>query len=400
MFRLARHLLHLIVSPVLNGGRYLIAGSWKRGLALLVTLALAAVVGGLMFAWLGLASVSARSGHWPVTEWFLHMAMRNAVETRSVSVKPPLTLDDPKLILKGAGHYETGCSSCHASPGKGQSLIVQQMTPMPPVLATRIKEWTPEELFWIVKNGVKFSAMPAWLAPEREDEIWAIVAFIRKLPELSSEQYEHLALGTSASGWRQNQEAGLLKGLDDPLGPTLANCVRCHGAKGEGRGPSTIPILAGQRERYLLESLEAYANGERKSGIMQPIAAALDDQTRRELARHYASLARPEPAARVSEQTEAIQRGETIAQYGVPRQGVPSCAHCHGPRQTPRNPIYPDLSGQHADYLTLQLELFKSQKRGGTAYVHLMHSAVRRLTPEQMSDLAAYYAAQTVEASQ
>ncbi|MFK4134759.1 c-type cytochrome [Pseudomonas luteola] len=395
MFRLARHLLHLIVSPVLNGGRYLIAGSWRRGLVLLGTLIAASVIGGLLYAWLGLASVSARSGHWPITQWFLHMAMRNAVDTQSVNVKPPLSLNDPKLILKGAGHYETGCSPCHASPGKEQSLIVKQMTPKPPILAPRIKEWKPEELFWIVKNGIKFSAMPAWPAPERDDEIWAVVAFLQRLPELSSERYNQLAVGPGSL--RQSKQTGQLNALAEPLGPALANCARCHGTNGQGRGDSAIPRLAGQREQYLLASLQAYAKGKRKSGIMQLVAAGLDDQTMRDLARHYATLTRSEDASPVIQSSEAIRRGESIALHGVPRQGVPACGHCHGPKQAKRNPFYPELSGQYAEYLNLQLELFKSQKRGGTEYVTLMHSAVRRLTPEQMSNLSAYYASLKTE---
>jgi cytochrome c553 len=58
----------------------------------------------------------------------------------------------------------------------------------------------------------------------------------------------------------------------------------------------------------------------------------------------------------------------------------------------PRNPAYPLVAGQYADYLVLQLELFKKQHRGGTAYAHLMHTVAVRLTPEQMRDVALYYA--------
>lgn len=62
------------------------------------------------------------------------------------------------------------------------------------------------------------------------------------------------------------------------------------------------------------------------------------------------------------------------------------------PPPPPRNPVYPDLTGQYADYPVLRLELFKKQQRGGTAYAHLMHTVAARLTPEQMRDVALYYA--------
>jgi cytochrome c553 len=55
--------------------------------------------------------------------------------------------------------------------------------------------------------------------------------------------------------------------------------------------------------------------------------------------------------------------------------------------------MYPALAGQYADYLVLQLNLFKEEDRGGTAYVHLMDPAVHRLTPQQMRDVALFYEA-------
>ncbi|HEU4638637.1 MAG TPA: cytochrome C, partial [Candidatus Binatia bacterium] len=56
-----------------------------------------------------------------------------------------------------------------------------------------------------------------------------------------------------------------------------------------------------------------------------------------------------------------------------------------------RNPIYPELAGQHSEYLALQLELFNKQSRGGTPYAHIMHRVAGRLTPQQMRDVTAYY---------
>jgi cytochrome c553 len=65
---------------------------------------------------------------------------------------------------------------------------------------------------------------------------------------------------------------------------------------------------------------------------------------------------------------------------------------CHGPTDHPRNPAYPLLEGQYADYLVLQLELFASRRRGGSAYAPLMHHVVDGLDEQQMRDVAAFYA--------
>lgn len=178
------------------------------------------------------------------------------------------------------------------------------------------------------------------------------------------------------------------------LEPVLADCARCHGREGAGRSFGAAPILAGQNEPYLLASLRAFAAGERKSGIMQPIAANLQDSTMKALAGYYADQVVPPRAVRPVEEPDALGRGKTQAEKGVPEAGIPVCTHCHGPTSFPRNPMYPDLGGQYADYLALQLELFKAEKRGGTAYANIMHTAAKRLTSEQIRDLALYYASQ------
>ena len=86
-----------------------------------------------------------------------------------------------------------------------------------------------------------------------------------------------------------------------------------------------------------------------------------------------------------------------IAHQGIPSQRVPSCVDCHGPNSTQRNAAYPRHAGQHADYLVLQLELFKGDQRGGSAYASLMRPIASRLTTEQMRDVAAYYASLSAE---
>lgn len=395
--------LRLITRLMNPATRYLTHGGWKPVLLGVLLTVSALGVGGLLFAWSGLASISASSGHWPATRWFLHFSMHNAVETHSIGIKKP-SLVDPASVIKGAGHYATGCMPCHGAPGVSRSLIAQQMTPEPPYLPPRIARWTPEQLFWIVKHGIKATAMPAWASMQRDDEVWAMVAFLQELSTLSPEQYERLAYGGRADdGIAGKAAADFLPPLADPLGPALANCARCHGADGAGRGEGAFPRLSGQSETYLRASLKAYAEGKRNSGIMQPIAAGLSDATRRALAKHYADQkptgtqeqdlqsALPGNISTDVADSNAIEHGQTIARRGIPEQGIPSCVHCHGPQKDPRNPYYPKLAGQYAGYLALQLTLFKKGQRGGTPYSHIMHAAAKDLSEEQIDGLALYY---------
>ena len=351
------------------------------------------IVGGFLVAASGIVPIKASSGHWAITQWFLSFSMHRSVVTHTAGMTVP-SLDEPRLVLKGAGHYDFGCRPCHGSPELPHPRVAQAMTPHPPYLPPEISKWEPEELFYIVKHGVKLTGMPAWPAQQRDDEVWAMVAFLRALPELDAEAYQRLAAGAAGPNEEGAPAQRLLGPVERlPVPDIIAeSCARCHGVEGLGRGLGAFPMLAGQRPAYLHAALQAYARGERHSGIMEPIAAGLDAGTMRELARYYARLESPLPARQEPEDLAAIRRGERIAQRGVPSQGVPSCSDCHGPGTAPRNPFYPALAGQYADYLVLQLELFKQEHRGGSAYAHLMRPVAERLTPEQMRDVAAYYA--------
>jgi cytochrome c553 len=126
---------------------------------------------------------------------------------------------------------------------------------------------------------------------------------------------------------------------------------------------------------------------------MQPVAAELNAEAIRELAHYYHGLPSSPAQRRQPMNQEMIERGKTIATRGLPRQRVPACLSCHDPTRRGRNPAYPDLAGQYEEYLVLQLDLFKRQKRGGSAYEHVMRAVAAGLRPEQMRDVAAYFAA-------
>jgi mono/diheme cytochrome c family protein len=166
----------------------------KRIVITVLTVLIVAAAGGLLWASSGLVSVAASSGHWAVTDWFLHYTMRRAVQTQALGIEVP-ALDDQALIITGAGHYAGGCAACHGAPGEPRSPLAEQMLPQPPELSSAASEWRPNELFWIVRHGIKYTGMPGWVAPQRDDEIWSVVAFLLQLPELNKQSYRKLAYG-------------------------------------------------------------------------------------------------------------------------------------------------------------------------------------------------------------
>jgi cytochrome c553 len=320
----------------------------------------------------GIIPIQASSGHWRITSWVLDLIKRRSIHTYSRSIDVP-ALDHPALIVRGAAHYERSCRACHGSPAAARPPLMMKMTPHPPFLPERMGRWDDAELFQIVKHGIKFTAMPAWPALKRNDEIWAVVAFLRQLPRLSAEQYWTLAVG----GPRH-------PGASPPI---VEMCAACHGADGRGRNDGAFPAIAGQNAPYLRRALEAYASGQRHSGIMGPIAAALDGRNRDVLIDYYSRL----PRASSHGATGDAGRGELIALRGIPARRIPACLECHRP-DADQNRAYPILDGQHAAFLLQQLLLFNEDARGGSDLASVMRPIALRLTRDEQRDVAAYFA--------
>ena len=380
-------LKHLLSALRLGPSRLIADNPWW-----LVTLCLAsaAAVGFAIVAG-GLVPVKASAGHWAITNWFLQLVKTRSVATHAMVIDAP-PLEDRGLAVRGARHYDLGCRPCHGSGRGDMPRIPQRMLPPPPDLRALVPARSSEELFYVVKHGLKFTGMPAWPAQQRDDEVWAVVAFLRRLPQLQPEEYVRMT--RSHSLITPDVAALDVAAESAPSRPpdiVSENCARCHGADGEGNAEAVLPRLAGQRREYLSRALRAYADGQRHSGIMGPIASSMRSSGWEDAVSYYASL----PAAAtggVVLSPSVATRGEEIATRGIPRRDVPACAECHGPSSAPKNDAYPILAGQHGDYLAQQLQLLQNRQRGGSEYVHMMHSFVDRLTSDQIHDVAAYYA--------
>ena len=126
--------------------------------------------------------------------------MRSAIRTYALAVDAPDALPKDALI-PAAGHYAEGCAFCHGAPGVPRNPAVLAMLPVPPDLSATVDEWTDAQLFRIVKHGIRFTGMPAWPTQARDDEVWMMVAFLRALPELDSNDLPR-------AGRRRRRDAG------------------------------------------------------------------------------------------------------------------------------------------------------------------------------------------------
>lgn len=157
-------------------------------LGVLATLVLLAV-GVLAFVWSGRYDIGADAPHTRPVFALMQTMRERSIRAHAADLVVP-DLGDPQLVLKGAGQYAAMCTQCHLSPAMADSEIRPGLYPQPPNLSqVRV---APKEAFWVIKHGIKMSAMPAWGLSHDDPTIWSMVAFLQKLPDLTPAQYKDM----------------------------------------------------------------------------------------------------------------------------------------------------------------------------------------------------------------
>ncbi|CAM2890556.1 cytochrome c [Legionella anisa] len=156
-----------------------------------VFLIILGLAGVLTFVYSGFFNISAQEKELPLLDWLLVTTRERSITVHAGGIKAPPNLQNPAVIREGFDHYREMCVACHRAPGLGPSELSQGLNPSPPNFS-QMKQWdmTPEEVFWVVKNGIRMTGMPAWGASHDDEKIWALVAFLETLPGMTPEHYQ------------------------------------------------------------------------------------------------------------------------------------------------------------------------------------------------------------------
>jgi Cytochrome C oxidase, cbb3-type, subunit III len=179
--------------------------------ALLIAIIAAALVR------MGSFDVAADKPHSQPVFWLMDTVRERSIAVRAAGIEAPSDLADSKRIASGAAQYDEMCSLRHLAPGMKRTEISRGLYPRAPELR-RKSSLTPAEQFWVVKHGLKMTGMPAWGVTHNDELLWDVVAVLRKLPELSAEQYQALvksAPKTHDEMMMQNKEMGNGQGHGD-----------------------------------------------------------------------------------------------------------------------------------------------------------------------------------------
>lgn len=366
----------------------------------------------------GVVDLSASTPHPEGWARLLHYSFERATDHQSHDAVVPADFGSAAQVAKGATYYGMVCAACHGGPGLGQSPVALSMRPQPQYLVREVPTLSDRQLFWVVKHGVKYSAMPAWPVQDRDDEVWAMVSFLRRLPTLSTAQFRTLAYGDStaatgavapiADGVRlQSYATGTAPDMPGDSyafarpaigfdafalrGDVVAGCARCHGDDGAGRPGGAIPNLTLLDATYFRQTLRQFAAGSRRSGFMQQVATQLSDAQIDALARHYAALPR-HAAPVVGADPQLLALGARVATAGIAARRVDACANCHDISRAAAK-VFPRIDGQNLAYLRGRMLQFRTARQQPGTPVNPMLAVAREMTGREIDAVALYYAA-------
>ena len=161
----------------------------KTFITVIITLASLALLT-LLFIFSGIFNPGALKPHRHFTLWAINTTKDISIEKRAKKISVPY-LDDTTMIQTGFSHYNEMCVVCHSAPGMEESEIAKGLYPHAPHIYRYASKMDPKEIFWVVKNGIKMTGMPAFGPTHDDQKIWAITSFIKnKLGNMTPEEYK------------------------------------------------------------------------------------------------------------------------------------------------------------------------------------------------------------------
>jgi mono/diheme cytochrome c family protein len=162
-----------------------------RILTLIGALGVIGAVAAAVFFFGGFYSVAGTAEEPSFVRWAL-VQVRTASIVRHASDAPPASIGNQETVQAGARAFAAqGCVSCHGAPGETWAKFSEGLRPDPPDLKDVVNGRTPSQLFWVIKNGINMTGMPSFgLTGAKDEDIWSIVAFLKKLPIVTEADYK------------------------------------------------------------------------------------------------------------------------------------------------------------------------------------------------------------------
>src|SRR5258705_12466580 len=128
---------------------------------------------------------SAREQATALETWFARIARSAAIPAGARTTVNPVP-NTPQTLADARAHWADHCAVCHANDGSGDTIMGRRTyPPAPDMRLPATQRLSDGELFYIIENGVRLTAMPAWGPGTEHDqqEAWKLVHFIRHPPQ-------------------------------------------------------------------------------------------------------------------------------------------------------------------------------------------------------------------------
>lgn len=296
---------------------------------------------------------------------------------------------DPALVKRGEEIATQGipdsatpaCASCHESSGAKISgaphIAGQSDTYLRRTLAAMRHGGRGSTAWW--------NPMPAVAHALGARDIAAVAAYYSGLKPARAAAGAQPAQAPTPPPQANSSDLASAKGI------FVSQCLKCHVNNGRGDLQGDYPDLTLQTTPFVAQALYAFHSGARPSDKMRQVTEGLSLADMNNLA-HYVNSLSPEPAL-AKPDAAAASRGAALATRGDPVRGVPACLSCHDANGVAALPLVPRLQGQNVFYLRKRLAVFAEPYSMNLSALNPMPQIARKLTDQERSDLAAYFAA-------
>jgi mono/diheme cytochrome c family protein len=144
----------------------------------------------MIFIYSGTYDISQVTPHNAITKWIIETTKHQSINKRLKGIQVP-PMNDSSMLVEGFGHYNEICITCHGGPGVDPEDLAKGLYPNPPKFYKSDDLPDTTEAFWIIKNGIKMTSMPAFGPTHSDEKIWAITDFLlNKLSKMSPDEYQ------------------------------------------------------------------------------------------------------------------------------------------------------------------------------------------------------------------
>lgn len=287
----------------------------------------AAATGLIVVIALGLWNLSAAQGHPRIVYDAIAVARDAsiAIQTRNITVPSDF---EPALSEEGARLYQAHCVTCHGAPGVAPSSLALGMNPLPTPIVAAARARPAREIFWLVKNGLRMTGMPAWDVRLTEAQMWTVTAFTEALPDVSPAQYKTFVNGL---GEELSAPPDMAPDKSSPMAPDNELVVRgerairmygCHGCH-------DIPGIVGH-ETAVGPRLEAIGEQRFLAGVLPNTEAAM--------VRWLMEPTHVDPLTAMPDLNVTRQAAEAMAAFLY--AGTPPERHAHGDEGGTREAVH------------------------------------------------------------